>query len=206
MSDCERHQETLSAFLDGETSPAEALPALDHLLRCAACRGFYGKARALQQQLAASARAESAAPPAVWERIVADAAGAPARRGSMALLRSWAPRLAAAFVLGLAAWSGYALGGGAGPGMLGLAGEATASQVEIEVGAGGMTDSRFLDLTLEILRADRRYHDKLLEVLTAVDAGERAGGARRESDAVLSSEDDRPRREQREPGFTTANL
>jgi hypothetical protein len=205
MSDCERHQETLSAFLDGETSPAESLPALDHLLRCPACRDFYGKARALEQRLAASAPAEPAAPEDVWERIVADAAAAPARRSAVAALRSWAPRLAAAFVLGLAAWSGYALGGGAGPGMLGLAGEATANQVEIEVGAGGMTDSRFLDLTLEILRADRRYHDKLLEVLTAVDAGERAGGARRES-AVLSSEEDRPRREQREPGFTTANL
>ena len=206
MSDCERHQETLSAFIDGEAAPAEALPALDHLLRCAACRGFYDRARALQRRLAASAEP---APAAVWERIVAGAAGAPARAGSAAAaLRSWAPRLAAAFVLGVAAWSGYALGGGPAPGLQGLARAEAAAQVEVQVGAGGMNDARFLDLTLEILRADRRYHDKLLEVLTAVDgrSRERAGGAGRESDAVLSSEEERPRGERREPGFTTANL
>jgi hypothetical protein len=189
MNACELHQETLSAFLDGAAPPAVALPALDHLLRCAACRDFYDRARALERLLPSP---DAEAPAEVWERIVAAAGRRPSRG---AVLRRVAPRLAAALLLGVTAWGGYTLGGAQGAPRAG-------EEVEVLVGGGAMTDARFLELTLEVLRADRRYHDKLYEVLTAVGGDERPG---REG-AVLSREAEPPRGERREPGFTTANL
>ncbi len=206
MSDCDRHQETLSAFLDGEASPAETLPAFDHLLGCADCRAFYARARALDRALALAGEepARENAPAAVWERIAESVAPASGRRPTAGPSRfhwmpsAWAPRLAAALLLGVAVWGGYALGGR-------QAGPAAGGEVEVVVGGGGMTDARFLELTLEVLRSDPRYHEKMREVLTALDdrPRERSG-----QDGVLASGEDEGAgtADRREPGFTTANL
>lgn len=199
MSDCDRHQETLSAFLDGEASAAEALPAFDHLLGCAACRAFYARARALERALdlsGAEADGGEDAPAAVWERIAASVAP-PGRSRSRFAPPAWTQRLAAALLLGVAVWGGYALGGR-------QARPARGGEVEVVVGGGGMTDARFLALTLEVLRSDPRYHEKMREVLTALDDRPRERAGR--DGAVVAGEDEGPGADRREPGYTTANL
>jgi hypothetical protein len=204
MSDCDRHQETLSALLDGEASPEETLPAFDHLLGCSACRDFYARARALEGALALSGDQgeglEERAPAGVWERIAGRVAPQPERPSTRMAWTPphWARRLAAALLLGVAVWGGYALGGRQGR-------PAAGGDVEVLVGGGGMTDARFLELTLEVLRSDPRYHEKMREVLTALDdrPRERSG----QEGAVVAGEGEGARAmDRREPGFTTANL
>jgi anti-sigma factor RsiW len=41
---CEEHRINLSAFMDGEASPADVRSALDHMGACATCRGFLSEA------------------------------------------------------------------------------------------------------------------------------------------------------------------
>ena len=161
MSDCESYEMSLSALADGELPTEDLLPTLDHLAECLSCQAFYRDLRALAAALPAARRlaASAEAPEEIWRRIEVAAVPALSRTGRS---RPWAMRLAAALLLVAGLWG--ALAGVRST--LRPAGE----PIEITLGEdrGRMTEQRFLDLTVELLRADSRYHLEMLQVLTAV--------------------------------------
>lgn len=57
--------------------------------------------------------------------------------------------------------------------------QAAAGEVDVvlEEDKGSMTDERFVELATEILRADRDYHRKMLEVMAVVTAVGRTEGS-----------------------------
>jgi hypothetical protein len=163
MIDCESYETSLSALADGELPTEDLLPTLDHLAECPSCQAFYRDVRALASALPAARRfaasAPAEAPEEIWRRIEAAAAPALLRTGRV---RPWAMRLAAALLLVASFWGALvAVRSTPRP-----AGE----PIEITLGEdrGRMTDQRFLDVTVELLRADSRYHLEMLQVLTAV--------------------------------------
>ena len=170
MSDCETCEISLSALADGELPAEELLPAIDHLAECPGCRAFYRDLRALAAALPARPVAEpppAEAPEEVWRRI--EAATAPAvvpAVGRTGHSRPWALRLAAAVVLVAGLWGALAAVRSLHP---------SDAPIEVTLGEdrGRMTEERFVDLTVELLRADSRYHQEMLQVLTAVERGER---------------------------------
>ena len=161
MSDCETYEMSISALADGELPAEELLPTLDHLAECPSCQAFYRDVRALAAALpagAAPAPAPAEAPEEVWRRIEA-AAPALARTGRA---RPWALRLAAAVLLVAGLWGALA----AARSVLRPPG----APIEVTLGEdrGRMTEQRFVDLTVELLRADSRYHQEMLQVLNTV--------------------------------------
>ncbi|HKI03004.1 MAG TPA: zf-HC2 domain-containing protein [Thermoanaerobaculia bacterium] len=198
MSDCESYETSLSALADGELPTEDLLPTLDHLAECASCQAFYRDVRALaaaipananaadiadiadnSRRLAASAPAQ--APEEIWRRIEAAASPALSRTGRS---RPWAMRLAAALLLVASLWGALA----AVRSTMRPAGE----PIEITLGedSGRMTEQRFLALTVELLRADSRYHLEMLQVLTAVFEQGRRQEAPVDYDAPLPEGDD----------------
>ncbi|HKH46052.1 MAG TPA: zf-HC2 domain-containing protein [Thermoanaerobaculia bacterium] len=187
MSDCETYEMSLSALADGELPAEELLPTLDHLAECPSCLAFYRDLRALAAALPAAA-AEPAgtltspgeAPEEIWRRI--KAAAVPAARPGHA--QPWAMRLAAAFLLVAGLWGALA----AVRSVLRPAGE----PIEVTLGEdrGRMTEQRFVDLTVELLRADARYHQEMLQVLTAVDERDGRQEAPVDHDVPLPEGDD----------------
>jgi hypothetical protein len=165
MSNCETCEMSLSALADGELSPEDLLPTLDHLVECPGCQAFYRDLRALaaalpdSQRLSASTPGE--APEEVWRRIEVAAAPAFSQTGRTGRIRPWAMRLAAAVLLVAGLWGALAA-----VSVLRPAGE----PIEITLGEdrGRMTEQRFVDLIVELLRADSRYHQEMFQVLTAV--------------------------------------
>lgn len=165
MSDCETYEISLSALADGELPAEDLLPILDHLAECSSCQAFYRDLRALAAALPAAnvpgipAASPGEAPEEVWRRIEAEAAPALSRTRRA---RPWAMRLAASLLLIASLWGAFALRSV----LLRPAGE----PIEITLGEdrGRMTEQRFVDLTVELLRADSRYHQEMLQVLTAV--------------------------------------
>jgi Putative zinc-finger len=166
MNDCESYEMSLSALADGELPAEDLLPTLDHLAECPSCQAFYRDLRALaaalpvagnSPRLAASASAE--APEEIWRRIEAEAAPALSRTGGG---RPWAMRLAAALLLVAGLWGAFAA--------VRSAPRPADEPIEVTLGEdrGRMTEQRFLDLTIELLRADDRYHQEMFQVLSAV--------------------------------------
>ncbi len=165
MSDCEIYEMSISALADGELPKEDLLPTLDHLASCPACLAFYRDVRSLAaalpdpQQLSEPAPEE--APEEVWRRIEVAAAPSLARteRGR---LQPWTMRLAAAIVLVAGLWGALAALSALQP---------AGAPIEVTLGEDGgrMTEERFVDLTVELLRADPRYHQEMLQVLTAVE-------------------------------------
>jgi len=188
MSDCETYEMSISALADGELPAEDLLPTLDHLAECPSCLAFYRDLRALAAALPAAAAeradpltAPGEAPEEVWRRIEAAAAPALPRTGRV---RPWAMRLAAAFLLVVGLWGALA----AVRSVLGPAG----APIEITLGEdrGRMTEQRFVDLTVELLRADSRYHQEMLQVLTAVDERDGRQEAPADYDVPLPEGDD----------------
>lgn len=173
--ECERNEMLLSTCLDGEDRAADRLELLDHLARCRDCRDFYLEARALGG-LAAAVR-----PPAAdaspgrdrWERIRAAAVPQSSSIRRRPAVPAWALRAAAFLVV--AAGLAFALGR---PARVLPAAGASVVEVVLEEDAEAMTESRFVELTTEVLRADRRYHQAMFRVMEQVvsDTG-RAGTA-----------------------------
>ena len=171
MSDCETCEMSISALADGELPREDLLPALDHLAECPSCQAFYRDVRALAATLPAgaagspddsrrlSASAPGEAPEEIWRRIEVAAAPALSRTGR---IRPWAMRLAAAVLLVAGLWGALAVVRSA----LRPAGE----PIEVTLGEdrGRMTKQRFVDLTVELLRADPVYRQEMLQVLTTV--------------------------------------
>ncbi|HEX7181634.1 MAG TPA: zf-HC2 domain-containing protein [Thermoanaerobaculia bacterium] len=168
MSDCATYEMSISALADGELPAEDLLPAIDHLAGCPSCQAFYRDVRALAAALPAggarhlsvsAASAPGEAPEEVWRRIEAAAAPALSRTERT---RPWAMRLAAAVLLIASLWGAFA----AVRSTLHPPGE----PIEVALGEdrGRMSEQRFVDLTVELLRADSRYHQEMLQVLTAV--------------------------------------
>lgn len=173
---CETYKTSISALIDGELEAPDQLPAVDHLLDCASCRDFYRRARALGDMLtAAQAQDAEPAPDDVWERIAAVSGVArPSRRRGLARAPRWAAQLAAALILGLGlGWLLPRLPAPA-PSEHAATGDV---DVVLEEDQGSMTDERFVELATEVLRADRQYHRKMLEVMSVVTAVERKEGS-----------------------------
>lgn len=184
MNACERHQMEISALLDGESTPAAAIRVLDHLTACPSCRSFYGEVRGFHDLVSDLRDA--------WDAGDAgDAGNAGAARRPRSRLLRWtaaAPRwtwgLAAVLALAVGWWGVARFGPPVGP-----AGAGTAP-VTIELGgdAGRMDDARFVEMTRELLQADRRYHRMMLGLLTALD-GDGGGAEGMPRFAVLGAED-----------------
>ncbi len=165
---CERFEILLSTWLDGELDDRqEGRDMLDHLVRCRDCRGFYREARTLEGVIVAvdSASAEPA-PEAVWRRIEGEAR-APERKK----VRGW--MLKAAVLAIVAVGLGFLVV----PRMASRGFLRTETSgirdIEVDVGsrAGRMTETRFLEITTEILEADARYRRAMLEVMAVVNEG-----------------------------------
>jgi hypothetical protein len=174
MSGCELHEVNISALLDGELEPQALLPLLDHLGSCPRCRAFYEDARELGRLAAALPVSETApaphAPAAAAPPPARERAGtvAPAARGAWRRLFQppvWAWGAAALLLLAI----GFA-GGHLAHGLPELSAPPSDAPVEITLGEdrGVMDQERFVALTIELLRADPRYHREMLQVLQQV--------------------------------------
>lgn len=187
---CEACETTLSALLDGEMEAGEVRTALDHLLECPSCRDFYREARSLDGALRQTGqeREDQQALARVWDAVDRESFGEPAARRRW---RTWAPRLAAAVLLALGtSWAALSLGGGQ------LSRPEQPIQVELGKGAN-MTEERFIQITTEILRSDRRYRQEMLRVMSAVTAETAPREAPVDQDLALSTE---PAREREDRG------
>jgi predicted anti-sigma-YlaC factor YlaD len=175
---------SLSALADGELPPEELLPVIDHLAVCHGCQAFYRDLRSLAASLPDPQRlpASTEAPEEIWQRI--ERAAAPDVVLATGRMRPWALRSAAAVLLVAGLWGALAAARSA----LGPVG----APIEVTLGEdrGRMTEQRFVDLTVELLRSDPRYHQEMLQVLTAV--AERSGQqeAPADHDAPLPEKDE----------------
>ena len=163
MKNCEHYEILLSSWLDDQLDRAGQVELLDHVVRCDSCREFYLDARGLDGLVAAVRTPAGAERPSleVWKLIKRDA-----RRSEETTmwqrLPLWARQAAAVFVvaigLGVLMWNApFTVAPPPG-------------DVEIRLGedAGNMTEDRFIELTREVLRADRRYHLALYQVMDQV--------------------------------------
>lgn len=194
MNECERIEIELSAIADGASDPAVWVEALDHLATCASCRDFYRQIRTLDA-LVGAARPAAALdmPSGSWERIEAESGLAEvlpfARRPAV----RWAFRAAAALLVAGGLWAA---------GMLRLPSVLTVHDgMEVTMGAdsGHMTDAQFVELAVSVLKADRKYREKMAEILAAVSttapSGEDRRGPLRQAVSTSTRQDDRPGRD-----------
>ena len=172
---CKTFELAISALIDGELESPEQLPAIDHLLECASCQDFYGRARALGSMVTFGEASAEPAPPEVWERIATETGLAEPNPESLGATPWWRRShamsgtlgLAAGLILALAIWF-------LRPVVLEestpvVDREGGVVNVVLEQDRGSMSDERFLELTTELLRADRGYHRKMFEIMRVVD-------------------------------------
>lgn len=164
MSPCETWEISISALADGELPSEDLLSTIDHLAECPGCQAFYRDVRALAAALPARTAAEPGeeAPEEIWRRIeVATVPAVVPAAGRTGPARPWAWRLAAAVLLAVGLWGALAAVRFLRP---------ADAPIEVTLGEdrGQMTDQRFVDLTVELLRADSRYRHEMLQVLTTV--------------------------------------
>lgn len=199
MSGCEHIQIELSALLDGESDPGTALEIVDHVAGCEECRTFWRELRAGQEtldRLAAAGPLPTATTAADDDAIVP----LPARRGVATGSRvpQWAWGLAAVLLLAI------------GLGAIGLMDRAYRDRtplpgellsIQLEEDKDGMNELRFVEMTTELLRSDRRYHDKMYEILDRLRPPESPGESPRRVATLRSS-----RRETSEETFGATAL
>lgn len=158
MPPCELCEIEISALLDGESPQEALLPLVDHLAECARCRDFYQRARRLDEAVASWREPLAGAPPPELWPAIERSSGLAARRA----LPRWSTRIsqiAAAVLLAFGLWAAIDRQ------------PATNDDFEVVLGqdAGRMSDERFARMVVDLLSADRRYHRKMLEVITAVE-------------------------------------
>ena len=163
MKNCEAYESLVSTWLDDELDRPGQVEVLDHLMRCASCREFYLDARALDGLVGAIRTPAEATPasPEMWKRIERETRTDRARPVGR-WIPAWALQAAAVLVVGVGlsvmAWSGRML-------------EAPLpEQAEVMLGenVGQMTDTRFVELTKEVLRSERHYHSAMHEIMAQV--------------------------------------
>ncbi len=162
----------VSALLDGELGREETLAVVDQLLESPALQRFYRAGRRLDVALGElrGGDAEGAPPSELWSRIAA-AATLP-DRGKAAASRPrppvwrWALQAAAVVLVAVATWL-LAPSAQRPGGPLDLAGSDVVS-VALASEPDRMTERRFLEITTELLRADRSFHRQMYQILQAV--------------------------------------
>lgn len=155
----------LSALLDGELSHAEVLDSIDRLLDSTAGQDFYRQNRRLGQavQQMRGEEEEPAEPSEdLWRRISAASEGQFAGRRWRPT--EWLPKLAAALLLAFGLWAVVGVGQTPQP----LLDRSGAVELVLGEDRGQMTESRFVELATELLKADQRYHREMLSVMQAV--------------------------------------
>ncbi|MEZ4648554.1 MAG: hypothetical protein R3E97_07155 [Candidatus Eisenbacteria bacterium] len=160
----------LSALLDGELDREERTAILDRLATDGECRNVYLEMRRMEE-VVRSAELPGTLPGRIWRTIQTRVGMTPRRSRERAWLRPvavpmWAMSAAAVLVLTLLLWGNV-------PTVTPPSALRPQPGVTIQVGLGedkaSMDDERFVELTTELLRADRRYHRKMLEVMQEVD-------------------------------------
>jgi predicted anti-sigma-YlaC factor YlaD len=176
---CEQIEVEISAMVDCELPVAETLEVIDHLLTCSECRELYSLTRGLDQALGqakVSARAGEL-PAGLWSRIdsavAAESKVVKLTRKVRRSPRTWLLSAAAALVIVMiGAW---------------FTSQGVTSQqpttdnvllVALESDQGAMTEERFIELTTELLRSERRYHRSMLEIMVALEKYSRADEGR----------------------------
>lgn len=161
MKNCEHFETLVSTWLDGPLNRSDQVECLDHLVRCGGCRAFYVDARSLDGLVAAIRTPVGAASPSpeVWKRI--DWMTRTGRkRFSLRRVPAWTLRAAALVVvavgLTVVAWIGNPF---APP----------PEQAEVFLGQGvEMTDTRFVELTREVLQSEPRYHSAMYQIMEQI--------------------------------------
>lgn len=185
MNSCEHFEALVSAWLDNQLDRRGQVECLDHLARCASCRDFYVEARALDGLVAAVRTPTDAEVPSpdVWKRIEwASRKGRerPARRRIPVRVLQAAAVVVIAVGLSVLVWNGV----GVAP---------APAQAEILLGSNtDMTDSRFVELTREVLQADRRYHAAMLLIMEQVVHDTASPGETFVDEAVQRSDEGEP--------------
>lgn len=153
MKICEEFELLASAFVDDELSRDETVSLLDHLATCDPCRLFYREARSLQEAFTAPP-VLAVLPNTTWQRIESRARSRPG-------VPAWAWRTAAGLFLAIVVWQVAQV-------RVAPFSDPPSVQVSLEESKGSMSDARFVELTTEVLRADRRYHQAMLQVMREV--------------------------------------
>lgn len=160
MTECRDYELEISALLDGESDPSTAMELLEHVGTCRACGTFVRDLRSAQSKID---RVYGVAGPELTE-------GSPPRRERrIGHMPRWAWAMAATIVVAVGGYvaieadysnhSANTLGDGE-------------IVVRLEEDRGAMSEDRFIELTTELLRADRIYRDEMYSVLDAVRSGE----------------------------------
>jgi hypothetical protein len=170
MTSNEWYETEISGLVDGELGQREVIAVVDHLVEEPASRDFYRGARQLDLLLETVQQsvADGELPEDLWRRIETAAAGEPdaaqARRPAIRAGHRRVLQIAAVALLAVGAWALGRLWPQAAPV------PEQVVQVRLESDGGRMTEDRFVALAAELLRADRRYHLTMHEILTALDS------------------------------------
>ncbi|MDP8206136.1 MAG: hypothetical protein P9L92_05685 [Candidatus Electryonea clarkiae] len=162
-TECESN---ISALIDGELEPEALLITLDKLVDDNQCIEFYEDTRKMQQRLGAGdfPHSDSKLPQDLWNKI--ERKSGLNRPLIVKLFGKTSPVWAAAatifFVFSL--WAGGVL-----EFKIPQFGDRTIS-LTLGENEGKMDEERFVELTAELLKADKRYHRKMLDVMEAVDS------------------------------------
>ncbi|MCB2211746.1 hypothetical protein KQI52_06500 [bacterium] len=157
-------EENLSAIMDGELTGEELLESIDALVEDGELREFWRDSRSLQKALARPQSELVETPPSsVWENVEFSA-GKPKRKAKILSIREVSPQVwaAAASIVLIFSLTLAGLFNGVMPE------QANARTIQLGQNEGRMTEDRFLELTSELLKADPRYHRKMLEVMQMV--------------------------------------
>jgi len=171
MKTCEEFEVLASAFVDDELSRGETVSLLDHLAVCEECRFFYRQTRSLDEALLSSP-ADAVLPKRAWQRIESRVQRRPV------MMPAWGLRAAAGVFMAIMIWQVAQI-------RFSPLHDSRPIEVSLEGAKEAMDDSRFIELTSEVLRADRRYHVAMLQVMNEVN---QATGIERVSEESFSSE------------------
>ena len=165
---CETFQISLSALLDSELEMAEVVPTFDHLLGCGECRSFYLQARALEEKITSEPAVKGASQSAHLEELWVRIRNESLRRERWRRARARLPQAAAILFVMVGSLFVYDRWPAPTP-------DGGDSEIVVGENRGQMTPNRFLEITSELLRADRRFHREMLQVMAVV-AEERGAG------------------------------